>query len=293
MSGKKLILNLRGGLGNQLFGMYAAIALEDDFGIDCEIHTHGIDLSHGSGKSDATAFQYGRNLNLIDRRKLSERVLSKMQIRKLDSISSLKQVFQNQYFEKNNREKTLVELSELLAKSKTVILDGYFQDFSYFGKVTESLPVFTLDQTSSWLESQKELAISLKPIMIHIRLGDYRQNGLQILTKKYFNDTLLEMSRIVNTNDVWVFSDSPDEAKAFLDKPASKQVTFFNNDQKSTETLMLMREGGGLICSNSTFSYWAGRTGSQTRPVIYPKRFSQIPEIQIRSIPKQWISYDN
>lgn len=183
MSRQKLILNLRGGLGNQLFGMYAALALEDDFGIDCEIRTHGIDLSHESGNSDATAFQYGRNLNLIARRKYGERVLNNAHIRKLDAITNIKQAFQYQYFERNNRKETLVELSELLAKSKTVFLEGYFQDFSYFDRVTESLPVFTLDKTSNWLKSQRELAISLNPIMIHIRLGDYRQNGLQILTK--------------------------------------------------------------------------------------------------------------
>jgi hypothetical protein len=292
MPRQRLILNLRGGLGNQLFGIYAAMALENQFGIGCEIHRHGIDRSHNSGNSDATAFQFGRKLNFANRRSLSERLLNKALTRKLSGTITLNSVFIGHYFEKNDRENSLNDLHNLLAKSKRVVVDGYFQDFGYFNQVKNLLPVFTLDETTTWLESQKEQAKALQPIMIHIRLGDYLQNGMQILTKNYFNEALLEMSKLAKTDDVWVFSDSPDQARQYLDLPASKKVSFLANNQKSTETLLLMREGSGLICSNSTFSYWAGITGHHSRPVIYPERFSQKSEINVRNIPEEWIPFN-
>ena len=201
---------------------------------------------------------------------------------------------QVRYIEKNDWRKTLIDLGNLLdSKPRTVLLEGFFQDFSYFNKVNEFLPNFTLAEPSNWLASQKELAATLRPIIIHIRLGDYSQNGMQILTKNYFNEALHEMYRLVESDDVWVFSDSPNQAREFLDIPTSKRVKFLANDQKSTETLMLMREGSGLICSNSTFSYWAGRTSSHKRPVMFPRKFSPNPDLQIRNVPKEWISLDN
>ena len=292
----RLVLNLKGGLGNQLFGIYAAMALESEFKVNCAIHTYGVDLNHKSGNTDATAFQYGRDLNLVESRNFSQRLLNNRHIRNMSENIKVDLGVLNQirYIEENDREKTLIDLGHLLdSEPRTVLLDGFFQDFSYFNKVNEFLPNFTLDDPSNWLVSQKELAASLRPIIIHIRLGDYSQNGMQILTKDYFNEALHEMYRLVESDDVWVFSDSPNQAREFLDIPSSKRVRFLANDQKSTETLMLMREGSGLICSNSTFSYWAGRTSSLKRPVIFPRKFSLNPDLQIRNIPKEWISLDN
>jgi hypothetical protein len=292
----RLVLNLRGGLGNQLFGIYAAIALEAEFKVKCEIHTRRIDLNHKSGNTDATAFQYGRDLNLVESWNLSQRLLNNSHIRKMSEKTRFNSGVLNQvrYIEKNDWDKTLIDLGDLLdSKPRTVHLDGFFQDFSYFNRVNEFLPDFALAEPSNWLVSQKELAASLRPIIIHIRLGDYFQNGMQILTKDYFNEALHEMSRLVETDDVWVFSDSPNQAREFLDVPTSKRVRFLANDQKSTETLVLMREGSGLICSNSTFSYWAGRTSSHKRPVILPRKFSPDPDLQIRNVPKEWVSLGN
>lgn len=296
MSMARLVLNLKGGLGNQLFGIYAALALEIVFKVNCEIHTYGIDLNHRSGDTDATEFQYGRDLNLVRSRNLTQRLQNKKLIQKISEnfIFNLGVLNQVRYLEENDWKKTLIDLGDLLdSKPSTVLLDGFFQDFSYFDKVKEFLPEFTLVNPSHWLASQQELAASSRPIMIHIRLGDYLQNGMQILTKDYFNEALREMCRLVASDDVWVFSDSPSQAREFLDPPTAKRVRFLANDQKSTETLVLMREGSGLICSNSTFSYWAGRTSSQTRPVIFPRRFSPNPDFQIRNVPKEWISLDN
>ena len=296
MPRRRLVLNLKGGLGNQLFGIYAAMALEAELKVHCAIHTYGIDLNHKSGETDATAFQYGRDLDLVESRNLSQRLLNNTFIRKISESTKLNSGVLKQvtYIEKNDWGKTLLDLGNLLdSKPKTVLLDGFFQDFSYFNKVNEFLPNFTLADPSNWLVSQKELAASLRPIIIHIRLGDYSQNGMQILTKDYFNEALHEMYKLVESDDVWVFSDSPNQAREFLDIPTSKRVRFLANDQKSTETLMLMREGSGLICSNSTFSYWAGRTSSLKRPVIFPRKFSPNPDLQIRNIPKEWISLDN
>jgi hypothetical protein len=296
MSTGRLILNLKGGLGNQLFGIYAAMALGAEFKVNCEIQTYGIDLNHRSGNTDATAFEYGRDLNIVESRNLSQRLQNNKHIRKISEKIRFNSGVLNQvrYLEKNDWEKTLIDLGDLLnSKPSTVLLDGFFQDFSYFNKVNEFLPDFTLADPSNWLASQKELAALLRPIIIHIRLGDYFQNGMQILTKDYFNEALREMYRLVESDEVWVFSDSPNQAREFLDIPPSKRVRFLANDQKSTETLVLMREGSGLICSNSTFSYWAGRTSSHNRPVIFPRKFSPNPDLQIRNVPKEWISLDN
>lgn len=293
---KRFVLNLRGGLGNQLFGVYAAMALEAEFKVNCQIHTYGIDRNHNSGYTDATAFHYGRELHFVKSRNLTQRLHNNSNIRKISEILKFESwaLKHASYSEKGDWEKTLIDLRNLLdSNSKKVFLQGFFQDFSYFNKVRDFLPNFELTKKSVWLTSSIQQAVSLQPIMIHIRLGDYLQNGMQILSKKYFNEALHQMSKLIDTDDVWIFSDSPNQAREFLDIAISKRVKFLENDQKATEALMLMREGSGLICSNSTFSYWAGKTGNPKRPVIFPRKFSLNPHLQIRNVPNEWISLNN
>jgi len=109
MSTGRLILNLKGGLGNQLFGIYAALALEAEFKFNCEIHTYGIDLNHASGNTDATAFQYGRDLNLVKSRNLSQRLMNNKHTQKISENFGFNSGFLNQfrYLEKNDWEKRL------------------------------------------------------------------------------------------------------------------------------------------------------------------------------------------
>jgi len=297
MSKEKIVLNLRGGLGNQLFGIYAALAIQEELKVKCEIHTYGIDRSHDIHNSNATEFSYGRDINFINKSTLIERLHERTFIRKVVARfePSSRTFGRTTYREdlQNNRE-LIEDLRQLLDyKARKIILTGYFQDFSYYNKMKVFLPDFRLLEKTSWLNYNCELAASVNPIMVHIRLGDYFQNGMQILSKDYFNTALSEMVNLVETDDVWVFSDSPDIAKKYLDLPMSKKVRFLPNDQKASETLMLMREGSGLICSNSTFSFWAGRTSSHARPIIYPKRFSDKEDVSVRNIPQEWISIRN
>ncbi len=124
-------------------------------------------------------------------------------------------------------------------------------------------------------ESYESLVKELKlnPIVIvHLRLGDYL--GLQhiygSLPLSYFQDSL-DMVRI-NRARIWLMTQNSNEIPEFLLQALEPERII---DEKSlqlpVENLLIMSKASAIICSNSTFSWWAAMLAEENTKVIAPK----------------------
>ena len=141
------------------------------------------------------------------------------------------------------------------------ILNGYFQsDFwARNEKTSEILHNLRIKSPSESLLHWIELIDLARPIIVHVRLGDYRnEDGIGILKSSYFyralNDpTLQDVSR-----NVWIFTDEPSSIDVSNYVPSGfKTMVFDDLSMSPAETLELMRHGSAYVISNSTFSWWA------------------------------------
>ncbi len=110
------------------------------------------------------------------------------------------------------------------------------------------------------------------PVVVHLRMGDYLPLS-QIygtLTSGYLERALSQINTKTNT-PIWVFTQDKGDIEDFMIetlKPA--RIIDSEKLRNPIENLLLMSKGRGLICSNSTFSWWAAFLKKNEEPVVVP-----------------------
>lgn len=144
----------------------------------------------------------------------------------------------------------------------SVALNGYFQSLKYFEKYKdEFISKLSLPEVEQVVNTDTTIAF-------HIRRGDYLRHPdiHHICTTKYF-ELLFEKFKDIYKIDV--FTDSPEYV---LDEFKNYN---FNVQRTPSELhdLSLMSTYTKLVCSNSTFSWWASLLGSPDKYIIVPERW--------------------
>ncbi len=118
-----------------------------------------------------------------------------------------------------------------------------------------------------------EQARRVRPIMVHVRLGDYASLS-HLYGGPNYEAIALEVDRVrkFKSQPVWVFSDSPAEIKEeFANRLGSYMVVGPKALRRPLENLLLLASGENLICANSTFSWWAAFLKGDTSRVSFPE----------------------
>ncbi|CAN2170097.1 Fut1_Fut2_like domain containing protein [Candidatus Nanopelagicaceae bacterium] len=144
-------------------------------------------------------------------------------------------------------------------RDQGALLIGYFQSYKWFesSKVKE---LFGLQETSKSkaFETLKKSAEISKPIILHVRLGDYvSSKDLGILPAKYYKEALSKLRPVLNKDEVWVFSNETIKVEEFLPRESGYKFKVIDTELTPAQTLELMRYGSAYIIGNSTFSWWA------------------------------------
>jgi len=186
-----------------------------------------------------------------------------------------------------------------LPKYKTnQMIIGYFQSYRYLEE-EDKLSFFGMlamrETGPDWIDWSTR-AIRERPIIVHIRLGDYLQeNSFGIVTTEYISKslTLLEMS--TDGYPIWVFSDQKELASEIFPAQILANVVWVPEiDSSPMATLSLMRLGSAYIIANSTFSWWAAWSRQiLDAPVFCPRPWFSTSETPKDLIPPQWVRIDN
>jgi hypothetical protein len=286
----KFIVELQGGLGNQLFGLafaqYLSQKQQRDFvlserQIDKGITKHGVKISDFDVQ--ANFLSDSRITSKLDRYELAiERkwpFLQEINIFHYNSKivgydASAEKVFRNRY-------------------------RGYFQSFLYGEALRAEIPGGQLStkKPTNWLREYINKAVETKPIVMHIRRGDYFkvQSDFGLLSEDYYRNALLTLRAKGNDNPVWVFTDSPELVTDTFIESLDFGSRIIDPPTESTpaESLSLMQYGSANVISNSTFSWWPAFLSRSASQIICPSVWFKNMETPQRLIPEHWTQLES
>lgn len=293
----KLIVILKGGIGNQLF-IYAAakrlalvnnaeLVLDDKSGFEKDhIYKRKFQLHHFNISSrTATPSERLKPFSTLRRNTL----LLLNRFHPLNKKIYIKQV-QDEF------DKTL--LSTIILG--TVYFEGYWQSEKYFKDIESSLRFdLKIKATNDLMNIMMLNKIKENmAIAIHVRFYDANTAlDLNYKLRNYYKNAVERMKNLIPNGHFFIFSDNPDEAKSVLDLPNESftVVNFNNNENQEYADLWLMSNCSHFILSNSSFGWWSAwlaESINESQFVIVPKyRFDcgvEVPLIK-NFYPDRWI----
>jgi hypothetical protein len=301
----QIVLNLTGGLGNQLFQVAAALSVANKKEIF-------VDKSIGEprGKNPCTS-------DIEDFRLPSEVVFGPCGSAKLWQkrfiylalrlgTSSSRNV---NFFGANliNRVSSIVISLHLrsyrrittsqgigyanLILPKRPYLVGYFQSYRWASEIYETLREIRLHNESSQLLEYINYADKERPLMVHVRLGDYTSIAtFGIPSADYYSQGIEAIISKDPNSRVWLFSNEPSVALDLIPKVNRENVRVISPDLFSpAETLELMRHCHNYVIANSTFSWWGAYLSyNPNAKVIAPRPWFKGEDSPKDILPPEW-----
>lgn len=312
MSNQEIRIALTGGLGNQLFQL--AAALERANGRDILINDSLLaPRLNNVGEPELFSFLLPANVRLERNSLKQSTFLSKVagyvlrsgvEKRSWEQIPGalliIRQIARFLFSVKLRKPVGLsvnsgVGFSPPVKSIGTIIQIGYFQTYKFASetRVNKVLKTMCPVNKSSDLSEFAKLAMEISPLVVHVRLGDYKaEKHFGIPSDDYYRAAIDELWKSGKYGEIWIFSDEPELAKEkFLEIPNSNFRWFDDSKLSPGETLELMRYGEGYVIANSTFSWWgAFLSYSENADVIAPSPWFAGMDSPIDLIPPRWLT---
>ena len=299
-----IIVNLVGGLGNQLFQMSAAQAIS--------LQNERIVLEFGlgttrllpSGEPEICSYELPSNFRLSKKKGFLAHGIAKVvgfTLRKQRENSKSKlsrfltgttlRICQITLFAYYRRPLKLICPEDLgysdIERTKNLFLSGYFQTYVWPNSILGKLQ--SLVASSDQLENYKQLARLEDPIVLHIRRGDYKvEDTFGLLDSDYYSSALAYLESKTPFRNIWLFSDEPDLAKEVLKFSSEMRIRVIPEmDLNSAQLLEVMKLGSAYVIANSTYSWWAAFL-SMSKHVVAPETWFKDAQGPSKLLPESW-----
>jgi hypothetical protein len=290
---QRVEIELVGGLGNQLFGYFAGAYYAQKFNKNLIIDLTQVSLGLTNHGSELTSFKLSKTHELIKFKpgsiaKLNKRFFDKLSIKfkfinyfryKLLGVYQSKEVGFDSFLEKRS------EISRI---------QGYYQTWKYVDSLQEVGADVSLEivNPSNWfLKLQNEIK-EVEPIAIHVRRGDYKNpnSPVGLLSRSYYKNAIEILNSKYEKSNFWIFSDDIADSQKLLDGLIPKNSNWVSppNGSDPAESLILMSLPKVIIIANSSFSWWAAKTGMEKELVIAPNPWFKSLESPSYLIPNSW-----
>jgi len=278
MSRNEIHIFLRGGLGNQLFqyalGLHVSVTQDKDLVIredllpESEDHIAGVSrwpnqISHfeHSGQNWCRSHQPPFDTNIFGKYMQAQRILG-------DASPSLLRGFGIYGAEASGL------MGDEFSPYSLRVINGYASTkrFAQAQKESISVQVHALKNPSRAFETLDSEIKATSPIVVHLRLGDYLS-----LSDIYGNISIEYLRKglsvlLGSQRPVWVFTQHSEEVGAdLLEAIAPERIVDSQALSSPLENMLLMSHGGGLICSNSSLSWWAAFLSNSQQNVVVPR----------------------
>ncbi len=283
-----IIVNLKGGIGNQLF-QYALgrhLALKNNTELKLDIS--GLDKANKVG-------DIYRPFDL-DSFSIKATIANNDEVSKLKYPYGLLSKAWRWFSFKILKEKNLVFDPKVLKWSDNLYLDGYWQSPKYFDDIRETLLselVFNRILSTSAQDYLKQIETN-NSIALHVRRGDYVKNPtvlkeFGICSNDYYTKAVKYISENVTHPIFFVFSDDIEWVKENIHLPEST-IYVKGPNMTAIEDLVLMSKCQHNIIANSSFSWWSAWLNNHSNKiVIAPTPWFDTIEYDKDLIPKSWI----
>jgi hypothetical protein len=278
-----IIVNLKGGLGNQMF-QYAtgrAIALRNNTELKLDIS--------GYANPKYNASETPRSYELADFL-IKENIASAEEIKKLKYpfgvCSKLWRFLRAKVLQQN-----FLDYHPEIFNKKEYYLDGFWQSEKNFSEIRD-----VLLQEFTFKEGIDTSIIESDSLSMHVRRGDYATNPKTrayhgLVSKEYYKKAFDCITEKTPIQKVYIFSDDPAWVRDNFDFIDVDVVYVSDMQYKPGEEIILMSKCTHNIIANSSFSWWgAWLNQDPDKIVIAPQnwlRSGDAPHYNI--IPKTWI----
>ena len=276
------IVNLYGGLGNQMFGYAFCLYMQKK---DSQRHWW----------IDAYACQNSNVHNGYELNKIFIGINASSELSE-ESHQKLSQV--SDKYKTNIKELHLSQVQTFISSDKSlVIYNGCWQCYPYVEACADELrQQFQFDETQLNEKNKKILEIISHrcTVSVHIRRGDYLKGNNEwlyggICTVAYYQAAMLQLEEMLPEKPYYLFfSDEPDWVKEYFNLPNS-EIIDWNRKEESWQDLCLMAACRHHIIANSSFSWWGAWLGQHEDTLtIAPDLWyntTHTPDL----LPLQWI----
>ena len=289
-----IVMNLKGGLGNQLFqyalGRHLSLKLNTKLALDTS-----------SFESDPL-----RTYRLNSFKICAEIIPPKPYSIKSKILKGLRSSRNpiNKIFKSENsiRENDFPFDAGILNTPDNYFLYGYWQSEKYFKEIEEiiRLDLTLADELPPALKMLEDEIQNNTSVSIHVRRGDYANNPVTTAfhglysAQWYFNATQKMKGYVANPH-FFIFSDDYEWVKANLILDAPCTYIQPSPDGKEAYDLYLMSRCKHNIIANSSFSWWAAWLNqNQNKKIIAPARWFVGGHSDTRDlIPDNWIRMED
>lgn len=260
-----IIIQLSGGLGNQLFQYALYFSLKQE-GKEVKLDT--VTASEYEHKRPIQLRELGISYDVATRQEIeryldcSKNFFTRIRRKIAGShgcvVSEQGMNFEEKFLEMDNK-----------------YFQGYFQSERYFKKYSEKLKnVLNLNEVVLSQESRDFLAQieNTQSIGIHVRRGDYLQkefcgNYGGICTEEYYDAAIKYIRNTVVAPIFFVFSNDSEWCKEHY-KSDDFVIVDCNDEEKGYMDLILMSRCKHNIIANSSFSWWASWLNKNEEKII-------------------------
>lgn len=286
-----IIIELKGGLGNQLFQMSFGYSLSSYFNSKLYFFPF-VPKNSPSHASFSYSHIFQNSFNFLSARSLSKLspFISIERSRRLVSKSNKLSNWFHFY-----QEPRLSFCPEIFSQSDTLYFRGYWQSFKYFSHLREHILdafKFRVDNVSD-LELLRGFDIS-NSVFLHVRRGDYISNSSArkvhyIDLHTYYDRAISYFRQRILSPQFFIFSDDIVWCKNNFN---GSEFTFVSHNSSLPHIdLYLMSLFRYHIIANSTYSWWGAWSCPDNSSVtVAPSTWSKLTEHKVSDLyPNSWI----
>lgn len=273
-------INLKGGLGNQMFQYSIAKNLSIKYKTDLVLNTEyfsNIPKGDVPRKYQLDIFNIDKNITIKDKINPLLKILEKISLK---------------FF----GEKIQIPIANFLLKiGLSAKLNGYFQSEKYFTDIRDNLlKEFTLAKNLGEEAMKiKNILESKNGIAVNIRRGDYlRPDYMKIYgtcDMKYYNKAIDYIKNKIENPLFCIFSDDPEWVKKEF---KMDDAIFAGNDiLKDYEQMYLMTICKHNIIANSSFAWWGAWLNQNPNKIVIGPKMWLVGKTsdRLNILPKTWI----
>jgi hypothetical protein len=279
---KEVIVQVIGGLGNQLFQYAAGRKLAIDLNARLRLDISGFTTYYDLRKYSM------HHLNIVE----DFIQLDELQARSKDIL-----------FVKEPSLGYCPNIFDDLKGFDSVYLEGYWGSERYFESIDHVIRgEFSVKTPPSQANIEMGRRIlATESICLHVRRGDYAWNPVArqvhgLCSLDYYRESLGLLGRVLSNPVVYVFSDDQEWASKNLNIPFEHVFVRINDESKNYEDIRLMSLCKHFIIANSTFSWWGAWLSTFPNKIILaPQQWLKDPKLSwFDPVPLSWRnSYKN
>lgn len=240
---KYIIIQVCGGIGNQLFQIANAYQLSIDY--SRELLICDINLSPRNVYWQSILFKFKNNLISIEK------------YRELKQKSTIYKWAMTRFEYKK---------IELDSNIDYYCIEGYYQSYKYFDRL-EFIKLLNIEKNINIP------ILTFQDVAIHIRRTDYTKNNFhKVLSLDYYYNCLKLLREKGDIKNIYIFSDDLNWCRnnLKLDNDLNINYVSLKND---IEELTFLSHFKNIIIANSSFSWWAAYLNDLQKNIYCPKNW--------------------